>query len=401
VDAFYNLSSLEKIVIPSQISAISSGLLYGASNLKVLVVPFVGTDQYATIANANTLLGVIFGTKEYDNSIAVTQYYSETGSVTYYFPNNLERVEITNATNIFYGSFSNITTLKEVIINKQVINIGTSIFSGASNLELVYYRGLETEWNLVTKDEGYNNNASDYELRFISDNLVRVTLFDTLNNRLTCNTTLYDETGLNIKYEGKSTYYGQVLENVSNGTYLLKVTYENYVKEEIINVDGDEEYVYISSELNILEQFQDREMIVVLTWGENPRDLDSHMIYNDGTLSYHVYYANQIDTETGTNLDIDDRYSFGPEVITVLELQEGSYKYCVYDYTNSGMNTSNGIQISEAHVAVYIDGILVASYDAPTSGQGCLWTVFEYNGATNEIITINEMSGGMSSSQVA
>lgn len=53
-------------------------------------------------------------------------------------------------------------------------------------------------------------------------------------------------------------------------------------------------------------------MIIVLTWGENPRDLDSHITYTDDSSSYHIYYNNKIDSTTGTNLDIDDVTSYGP-----------------------------------------------------------------------------------------
>ena len=398
-NAFYNLSSLVKIMLPSSITSIPAGLLNGASNLKVLVIPFIGTDQYATIANANTLLGAIFGTEEYDNSVAITQYYSSEGSATYYYPINLERVEVTNASIIHYGAFSYIASLKEIMIHNSVTTLDNFIFNGLENLELVYYRGLETEWNNVTKMVNYNVGAN-YELRFVPSNLVRVSLIDSFNNRLACTVTLLNEEGTTIKYEGRQTYFGSALENVLEGTYLLKVTYDNFVKEELITVDGDEEFIYHLDNLDILEQFKDRELIIVLTWGENPRDLDSHMVYTNTDSTYHVYYANQVDTNTGTNLDIDDITSYGPEVITVLELQEGIYTYSVYDYTHSGSLTSNGITTSGAHVAVYIDGELIASYDAPTTGNGCLWNVFKYNGTTGEISTINTISGGMSSSEV-
>lgn len=143
----------------------------------------------------------------------------------------------------------------------------------------------------------------------------------------------------------------------------------------------------------------DRELILVLTWGQTPRDLDSHLTYYDGIISYHIYYSNKVDLITGTNLDIDDTSFYGPEVITVLKIQEGTYRYSVYDYSNGGSVSSLELANSEAMVKVYLDGELVSSYSVP-SGNGCLWTVFEIDGSTYEIININTITGGMSSGEL-
>lgn len=151
--------------------------------------------------------------------------------------------------------------------------------------------------------------------------------------------------------------------------------------------------------MDILERFHDREMIVVLTWDAEPKDLDSRMTYQDGETNYHIFFDHKVDEDTGTNLDIDKMTGFGPEVVTVLELGTGTYRYSVYDYTHGGSMTSNGIATSRAHIAVYIGGQLKKSYDVP-QGMGCLWTLFEYNGSTGEFKDINTMSGGMCSSDV-
>jgi len=226
---------------------------------------------------------------------------------------------------------------------------------------------------------------------------VRVTVLDENGSRMEIDSATLTNEG--ESYIGNKTYFGSGIENVENGEYTLKVVCGSYVKEMTVTVDGDEEFIIDRSELDILEQFKDREMIVVLRWGRTPLDLDSHMTFSNGTDFYHIYYHNKVDSTTGTNLDVDDTDSFGPEVITVLKLQEGTYRYSIYDYTHGGSSTSTGIATSEAYIEVYISGEKVARYNAP-NGVGCLWTVFEYDGATGTITEINTMTGGMDSSEV-
>lgn len=115
---------------------------------------------------------------------------------------------------------------------------------------------------------------------------------------------------------------------------------------------------------------------IVLTWGENPRDLDSHMV---GTLSsgesFHVYYGykSQMDGDTEVcNLDIDDTTSYGPETITLNATTKQPYYYYVYRYAGSGT-----VAASEAQVKVYRGSELVQTFYVPTDlGNGDYWNVF-------------------------
>jgi uncharacterized protein YfaP (DUF2135 family) len=73
-----------------------------------------------------------------------------------------------------------------------------------------------------------------------------------------------------------------------------------------------------------------------LTWGESPSDLDSHLITPSGE---HVYFQN---FGNGTvapfaSLDVDDRSSFGPEVITITKLMVGTYRYYVRNFSGQSL----------------------------------------------------------------
>lgn len=63
----------------------------------------------------------------------------------------------------------------------------------------------------------------------------------------------------------------------------------------------------------------------VLTWGELPRDLDSHLVTASGC---HVWYANKQCPDGEATLDTDVEDSFGPETINIHTLKAGLYK-CV------------------------------------------------------------------------
>lgn len=68
----------------------------------------------------------------------------------------------------------------------------------------------------------------------------------------------------------------------------------------------------------------------VLTWGYQPKDLDSHLITPN---EKHVYFAQKNPNLAGANLDVDDTSSYGLETITITELQSGQYLYLVHNYS--------------------------------------------------------------------
>lgn len=126
---------------------------------------------------------------------------------------------------------------------------------------------------------------------------------------------------------------------------------------------------------------------VTLSWGENPRDLDSHLTgpnsnstgQTDETNRFHVYFGNS--SSSGAALDVDDTTSFGPETITVSPessagIRAGVYRYTVHHY--SGIET---IATSGATVRLTLPDSSVRNFTPPASGSlsgsGDIWTVFE------------------------
>lgn len=172
------------------------------------------------------------------------------------------------------------------------------------------------------------------------------------------------------------------------GYYTIEASKNNFITStyDVVCVNGaTDQNVVISPQLS------DGELRVVLRWGNNPRDLDSHLVanLNDGT-QYHVYYDDKKGYHNdilSSYLDVDDRNGVGPETTTIYNLNEGTYKFYVHRYDGNGY-----ISTSNAEVKLYQGDNLIATYNVPVDqGNGDYWNVFEYsNGNIRTINTITD-----------
>ena len=97
-----------------------------------------------------------------------------------------------------------------------------------------------------------------------------------------------------------------------------------------------------STELNfaLSPHLASGEYRIVLAWGENPRDLDSHLYtpqLADGS-EHHIWYGGRgnLDVSPFANLDVDDTSGFGPETITISQGFDGFYSYKIHLFSGSG-----------------------------------------------------------------
>jgi hypothetical protein len=88
---------------------------------------------------------------------------------------------------------------------------------------------------------------------------------------------------------------------------------------------------------------------ITLTWGQNPDDLDSHLIARlDDNTTLHVYYYSKgsLSSAPYANLDTDDTTSYGPEVTSISRLRQGTYRYSVRHYTGTGTIETSGAEVN-------------------------------------------------------
>jgi len=128
----------------------------------------------------------------------------------------------------------------------------------------------------------------------------------------------------------------------------------------------------------------------VLTWGENPSDLDSHLWVPQGLDHYHVAFWDK-GTLSGVpyaELDVDDVFSFGPETVTLLPEYDGEYVYAVHEWTGDGT-----LATSAARVQLYAGNTLVRVMDVPqeSCGENWWWYVGRLNAKTGEFTVVDEL----------
>ena len=86
----------------------------------------------------------------------------------------------------------------------------------------------------------------------------------------------------------------------------------------------------------------------VLEWDRSPSDLDAHLVGP----GFHVSYREMKDASGKARLDRDARSGFGPETITLLDIQRGA------EYAYSVDNFSGEAPMKNVKVSVYLNNAL-------------------------------------------
>ncbi|MCC7384869.1 MAG: carboxypeptidase regulatory-like domain-containing protein [Deltaproteobacteria bacterium] len=175
-----------------------------------------------------------------------------------------------------------------------------------------------------------------------------------------------------------------LIPELPGGTYTLEARAPGHLRSRVENVlvtPGQTIQVSFSlSELLAAGQLR-----LVLSWGDEPRDLDSHL-WLPAEKPYHVYYSREgaADVCPFAILDVDDTSGQGPETITITDFFDGTYVYAIKNYTGSP-----AITVSGARVQVFDSSGLIASYDVPATGEDVWWQVLTIDGATGAITEVN------------
>ena len=210
----------------------------------------------------------------------------------------------------------------------------------------------------------------------------------------------------------------QTLTTGANGTYttgnLSAGNYTVFVIDNRTGISESNRYLPSAFPVKILggkvianqngtvsKSLDGTQLRVVLTWGSEPKDLDSHMYIDTASgVSGHTSFARRTFTMNGekvVDLDLDSREGNGPETTTIFVPVEGTYTFYVYDYTDQLSGVSNTLLSNSGAVVTVYSGtsvMPVAVYAVP-SGYGTTWKVFSYNTATAEITDYNTIMPGL------
>ena len=227
-------------------------------------------------------------------------------------------------------------------------------YSGAKNLFATYT--IEYENDVCFGDGIITGSIVDAETGFgIEDATIRLS-GDDYSTDLTNN-------------EGEYSF-----EGLEEGDYTITVEKTNYITDfKDINFDGSSAVVnFVISQTIANDAYR-----IVLTWGETPVDMDIHLLTENED---HIYWNNKgsLTSYPYIYLDVDDLSSYGPETITIADLQASSI--FVHNYSQ----TPN-IKESDAQIKLYNGNSLIRQYDVPSTGNGLWWYVFDIN--NNGVIT--------------
>ncbi len=182
-----------------------------------------------------------------------------------------------------------------------------------------------------------------------------------------------------------------LFENIEAGYYtisLLKNGYSNSTFNVIV-LGGKS----LSNQNGTISPIiPENEWRIILTWGNSPKDLDSHITGpKNQTGRFHINFDKKVFKEDSfsAKLDVDDTDSYGPETITLKNINSGVYRYSIHDYSNKSSSSSSALSNSDAKVIVIKGNAVVQSFNVPNKG-GTLWTVFEIR--DKSLYSIDDMS---------
>lgn len=221
-------------------------------------------------------------------------------------------------------------------------------------------------WNKIEPKYG-NNNEEDIETKAVEGAIVSATTGAGIPSVQVVIRNIGEHSGEAV-IETQTDRKGNYEAELEPGNYTAEVSCEGYVTE-YIDFEVDKWGESNMSQFVMSEEMKAGEIRIVLEWGEYPYDLDSHLTGTDSNGNdIHVHWRDKI--HDAAELDVDDTSSFGPETITIHDIN-GEYQYYVYDYGETG-----NISISDATVKVYLPGKSSPKVFKVPSGLENTWNVF-------------------------
>ncbi|MBU1658101.1 carboxypeptidase regulatory-like domain-containing protein [bacterium] len=250
------------------------------------------------------------------------------------------------------------------------------------------------EYTIIISKEGYAQIEAAVTLEEDETKVYEASLSigdDQANDYGTSTVTIKDAFSGNVLTDGyikvragQNNNNGEVIEEYNSdgnsavevslfpGTYTIEAGANGYTKAyttvTILGNSNENKTISISP---VLSADQTRS---VLSWGETPRDLDSHLVKKvDGEEQYHIYYGNRNPSSADANLDTDVTSGYGPETVTINNIDANAvYTYYVYNFSGG---EGSVLPNSGAKVDVYF-GDNSRTFYVPNE-EGRYWKVFE------------------------
>jgi hypothetical protein len=115
---------------------------------------------------------------------------------------------------------------------------------------------------------------------------------------------------------------------------------------------------------------------VRLNWGQDPEDVDAHLRTPGGG---HVSFRDfgSLTAAPFASLDVDDRFSFGPEVTSIRRPRVGIYRYYVHNWSRSLDAGAANLTASPTSVELNYAGRQLSFRTPSNEGTALWWHVFD------------------------
>ncbi len=175
-------------------------------------------------------------------------------------------------------------------------------------------------------------------------------------------------------------------EQIANGYYHMVISKNGFMTTKSYLMLSLDREVVSSKQIAIPEEKDEPGIKIVLEWGSFPEDLDAHILSS----KEHAYFGSE--ESDSLNLDVESRRGFGPEAVSILNVDEKeTYRFFVYDYSNESNPESMELSYSYAHVTVYINNEYKGTYNITRGRPGFVWHVLNIvNG--NEVVVVDDLS---------
>ena len=169
-------------------------------------------------------------------------------------------------------------------------------------------------------------------------------------------------------------YYSMV---VPEGTHDYSLSNPNFITTtgSVTVTANTGAYNLIMSRVLAADQWR-----IVLSWGQTPSDLDSHLVFP--ACSNHMYYGATSVSCSGTtaSLDVDDTSSYGPETTTLRGMNSQKVVYKVHNWSGPGnLETDTEVKLYNGQTLTNTF-ILGADGHSTGSGRSQYWKVFKIEG---------------------
>jgi hypothetical protein len=175
------------------------------------------------------------------------------------------------------------------------------------------------------------------------------------------------------------------------GTATVTVTADGYIEavSEVTIVAGR-----ITTERIVLSRTLTDGYRFILTWGEQPFDLDSYLVTPPiGDQVYTISWLNfgAENEPPFAVLDHDDTDSFGPETTTIVQGLPGVYRFYVHNFSRANNPESPPLAGSGATVTLIRGTEVINRVVVPATGTGDYWNVLTLDPQSVTVVILNEI----------